>query len=81
MNTLSINEKPKSQIVDYQNMYDFPNNEFCKWSADGRLVYLKRIFENGQILYTRFDINDPGQNETPITRQAYTSVRCQEFQR
>ncbi len=81
MNTLSINEKPKIQIVDYQNMYDFPNNEFCKWSADGSLVYLKRVFENGQILYTRFDINDPGQSETPITRQAYTSVRCQEFQR
>lgn len=80
MSTSKINQA-ESTVIGYDNMYDFPSEEYCKWSADGELVYLKRIFENGQILYTRFDINDPGQNESPITRQAYTSVRCQEFQR
>lgn len=74
-------QKPTSQTIDYENMYDFPCEEFCKWSSDGEWVYLKRVFENGQILFSRFDINDPGQNEIPIARQAYTAVRCVEFQR
>lgn len=70
-----------TQVIDLENMYDFPSEEFCKWSIDGKWVYLKRIFENGQILFTRFDIDDPGQNEYLITRQAYSAVRCHEFQR
>lgn len=69
------------QTIDHENMYDFPSEEYCKWSSDGEWVYLKRVFENGQILFSRFDINDPGQNEIPITRQAYTAVRCEQFQR
>lgn len=75
------NQKSSEQVIDHNNMYDFPSEEYCKWSADGEWVYLKREFENGQILFTRFDINDPGQNEIFITRQAYAAVRCVEFQR
>lgn len=74
-------QKQTSQIIDHENMYDFPSEEFCKWSSDGEWVYLKRVFDNGQVLFSRFDINDPGQNEVPITRQAYTAVRCEQFQR
>ena len=71
----------KVHTINHDNMYDFPCEEYCKWSSDGEWVYLKRVFENGQIFFTRFDINDPGQNEIPISRQAFTAVRCQQFQR
>lgn len=74
-------QEKKSLVIDHDNMYDFPSEEFCKWSADGEWVYLRHVFANGQILFSRFDINDPGQNEIPITRQAYVAVRCEEFQR
>lgn len=81
MKKSSKESSENNQVIDLTNMYDFPSVEFCKWSVDGQWVYLKRIFENNQIIFTRFDIDDPGQNEYPITRQAYSAVRCNEFQR
>ena len=81
MKYISKDQMQTFPVIDHANMYDFPSEEFCKWSADGEWVYLKHVFENGQILFSRFDINDPGQNAIPISRQAYTAVRCEEFQR
>lgn len=71
----------KVQTIDHDNMNEFSSVDFFKWSSDGERVYLKRVFENGQKIFSYFNINDPGENETPITRQAYTAVRCDEFQR
>ena len=78
MKTSPKKEAPPSQDIDHTNMYDFRSEEYFKWSADGGWVYLKRVFENGQVLFSCVDINDPGQNEIPVTRQAYAAVRCPE---
>ena len=72
---------PTGSVIDHDNQFEFPFEEFNKLSSDGEYVYVKRVFQNGQMLFCRFDVNDPGQNETPITRQAYTAVRSDEFRR
>jgi hypothetical protein len=72
---------PTASVIDRDNQFDFSFEEFIKWASDGEYVYVKRVFENGQRLFCRFDINDPGENETPITRQAYAAVRSAEFRR
>lgn len=68
-------------VIDHDNQFEFPFEETIKWSSDGEYVYVKRVFQNGQMLFCRFDINDPGENEMPITRQAYAAVRSAEFRR
>ena len=68
-------------VIDLSNCHDFAYQEFCKLSADGAYVYVKRIFANGFKLYSRYDNNDPGQNEDEVSRQAYAAVRFPEIAR
>ena len=67
--------------IDLSNYHEFAYQEFCKLSADETYVYVKRVFENGFKLYSRYDNNDPGQNEEEVSRQAYSAVRYLEIQR
>jgi hypothetical protein len=60
MKNLSKNNVSTVQTIDHDNMYDFPSEEYCKWSSDGEWVHLNRVFENGQILFSRFDMRLSG---------------------
>lgn len=77
----SKDQSKTNQTINHNNMYDHASKEFYKWSADGKWIYLKHVFENGQILFSRFDINDPSEKAIPITRRAYTAVKCKESER
>ena len=69
---------PNQLKPNHENWHEFPYQEFYKWSADGKTVYLRREFEDGQSLYFWFDIDDPGENGAPTTRRAYLAVRGEE---
>ena len=67
----------KQLAVNHDNWLEFAYQEVYKWSADGKTVYLRREFEDGQSLYFGFD-DDPGKNRAPPTRRAYLAVRDEE---
>ncbi len=59
---------------------DLAYRDHLKLSVSG-YVYVRRIFESGQVEYMKYDIEDPGENRTPVTAQAYFAVRADSFER
>ena len=67
--------------ITVEKMWDHPFEEYFKLTKCGELAYLKRLFNNGETLYFRIYVNDPGENETPISARAYIAVRFDEIHR
>jgi len=59
---------------------DLAYRDYLKLSVSG-YVYVKRVFESGQVEYMKYDIQDPGENETPVSAQAYAAVRADPYER
>jgi hypothetical protein len=66
---------PKISEVNHENWYNFDYSEDFTFSANGKNVYIKRTFDNNQILYWVADSNvyplDQGQ---PSSARAYAAV-------
>jgi hypothetical protein len=67
--------------INFENMWNHPFEEYFKLTKCGDFIYIKRLFNNGEALYFRVDVNDPGENETPISSRAYRSTRFDEIHR
>ena len=66
----------KSTItVDYENWCEFEFEEQFTFSANGKSVYLKRIFDNGQELYWMYDAEGyPLDEGHPSSARAYAAA-------
>jgi hypothetical protein len=74
-------EKDGTGQVDVEKILAHPFEEFFKLTACGKFAYLKRTFTSGESVYTSFWIDDPGENESFISPQAYNAVRFPETHR
>jgi hypothetical protein len=66
-------------VITHDNYHNYPYEEYFKFSANGEYCLTRREFENGVALYSCHHVDDPGQNESPISRQSYSATRCGEY--
>jgi hypothetical protein len=76
-----LDKEEAQEPINPTNMFDFEFEEFFTFSACGKYVYVKRLFSNGRALYSIYDVNDPGENESPVSPHAYRAVRFPEVHR
>jgi hypothetical protein len=71
-------KKALEALITHENYHDYPYEEYFKFSANGEYCLTKREFENGVVIYSCHYVDDPGQNESPISRQRYWATRSGE---
>ena len=67
--------RSNTEVINYQNWHEFEFSEEFTFSADGKDVYFKRTFKNGQILYWVYDSSGFTLDEgMPSSARAYAAV-------
>jgi hypothetical protein len=71
-----------SESGDLRGHQDFESLryvEYFKFSADGKMIYIRRVFENNQELYWKVEADGyPLDEGIPTSKQAYSQVRSGE---
>jgi|APCry1669188879_1035177.scaffolds.fasta_scaffold402116_1 hypothetical protein len=75
MKSKNLNAEP---VINHNNWLQFEYSEEFTFSSNGKVVYIKRSFSNGQILYWTYDANiypiDSDDGGTPSNARAYSAV-------
>ena len=75
MKSKNLNAEP---VINHKNWLQFEYSEEFTFSSNGKVVYIKRSFSNGQLLYWIYDANtypiDSDDGGTPSNARAYAAA-------